>query len=78
VLVNISSGTLRKMVKLSERKEALLFQIQELDRQLVALQQSAEEDGGFIRPKVPKRTSAKERPAARPKPSRKSGRQKTG
>jgi hypothetical protein len=66
VLLNISSATLRKMVKLSERKEALLFQIQELDRQMVALQQSAEEDGAFIRPKA----------AAKPKAPRKSDRRK--
>ena len=41
MLVDISSATLRKMVKLSERKEKLLSQIQELDRQIVALQQPA-------------------------------------
>jgi hypothetical protein len=55
------------MVKLSERKEVLLFQIQELDRQMAALQQSAEEEGGFIRPRA----------AAKPKASRKSGRRNT-
>jgi hypothetical protein len=74
VLIDISSATLRKMVKLSERKEALLFQIQELDRQMVALQQSAEEGGGFIPPKGTKRTGAKGRPAAKPKTPRKSER----
>lgn len=42
MLVDISSATLRKLVKLSERKEALLSQIQELDRQMEALQQSTE------------------------------------
>ena len=42
MLVDISSATLRKMVKLSERKERLLSQIQELDRQMVELQQPAE------------------------------------
>jgi hypothetical protein len=31
MLIDISSATLRKMVKLSERKEALMSQIQELD-----------------------------------------------
>jgi prefoldin subunit 5 len=40
MLTDISSATLRKMVKLSERKEVLLSQIQELDRQMAALQQS--------------------------------------
>jgi hypothetical protein len=39
MLIDISSATLRKMVKLSERKEALMSQIQELDRQMAALQQ---------------------------------------
>jgi len=57
VLVDISSATLRKMVKLSERKEALLSQIQELDRQMVALQQPVEQDVGFIRVQPLKRPS---------------------
>ena len=39
MLIDISSATLRKMVKLSERKEALMSQIQELDRQMIALQE---------------------------------------
>jgi hypothetical protein len=43
MLIDISSATLRKMVKLSERKEALMSQIQELDRQLAALQQPSGE-----------------------------------
>ena len=43
MLTEISSATLRKMVKLSERKEALMSQIQELDRQMVSLQRSAGE-----------------------------------
>jgi hypothetical protein len=75
VLTDISSATLRKMVKLSERKEALIFQIQELDRQMAALQQSAEEDGGFIRPKATKRKSAAK---SVKKASRKSGRRNIG
>jgi hypothetical protein len=58
VLIDISSATLRKMVKLSERKEALLSQIQELDRQMAALQQPAEEGGGFIRVQPSRRASA--------------------
>jgi hypothetical protein len=44
MLIDISSATLRKMVKLSERKEALMSQIQELDRQMAALQQPAGEE----------------------------------
>jgi hypothetical protein len=43
MLIDISSATLRKMVKLSERKEALMSQIQELDRQMAALQQPSGE-----------------------------------
>lgn len=43
MLIDISSATLRKMVKLSERKEALMSQIQELDRQMAALQEPAVE-----------------------------------
>jgi hypothetical protein len=39
MLIDISSATLRQMVGLSEQKEALLSQIQELDRQMAALQQ---------------------------------------
>ena len=41
MLIDISSATLRKMVKLSEQKEALMSQIQDLDRQMAALQQTA-------------------------------------
>ena len=41
MLIDISSATLRKMVKLSERKEALMSQIQELDRQMSALEEPA-------------------------------------
>jgi transposase-like protein len=59
VLIDISSATLRKMVKLSERKEALLSQIQELDRQMAALQQPAEEGSAFVRVQPLKRTSAR-------------------
>jgi hypothetical protein len=40
MLIDVPSATLRKMVKLSERKEALLSQIQELDRQMAALQEN--------------------------------------
>ena len=44
MLLDISSATLRKMVKLSERKEALMSQIQELDRQMIALQEPGSVD----------------------------------
>jgi len=36
---NIPSATLRQLVKLSERKEALMAQIQAIDREMVRLQQ---------------------------------------
>lgn len=38
MLRNIPSATLRELVKLSERKEALLAQIQEIDREMVRVQ----------------------------------------
>jgi hypothetical protein len=38
MLRNIPSSDLRKLVKLSERKEALIAQIQEIDRQMVRVQ----------------------------------------
>lgn len=38
MFTNIPSATLRKMIKLSERKEALMTQIQEIDRRMVQLQ----------------------------------------
>jgi transposase-like protein len=42
VLIDISTATLRKMVKLSERKEALMSEIQRLDREMAALQRGSE------------------------------------
>ena len=38
MLTNIPSATLRQLVKLSERKEALMAQIQEIDREMTRLQ----------------------------------------
>ena len=38
MFTNIPSATLRQLVKLSERKEALMGQIQEIDREMVQLQ----------------------------------------
>jgi hypothetical protein len=38
MLPNIPSATLRQLVKLSERKEALMARIQEIDREMVRLQ----------------------------------------
>ena len=38
MLTNIPSAILRQLVKLSERKEALMAQIQAIDREMVRLQ----------------------------------------
>ena len=38
MLRNIPSTTLRELVKLSERKEALMEQIQEIDREMARVQ----------------------------------------
>ena len=38
MFTTIPSATLRQLVKLSERKEALMAQIQEIDREMVRLQ----------------------------------------
>jgi hypothetical protein len=38
MFTNIPSATLRQLVKLSERKEALMQEIQELDREMIRLQ----------------------------------------
>jgi hypothetical protein len=40
MFTNIPSATLRKMIKLSERKEELMLQIQEIDRRMMRLQRS--------------------------------------
>jgi hypothetical protein len=39
MLRNIPSSTLKQLVRLSERKEALLAQIQDIDRQMLRVQQ---------------------------------------
>jgi len=38
MFTNIPSAALKELVKLSERKEALMAQIQEIDRQMVRVQ----------------------------------------
>jgi len=38
MFTNIPSATLKQLAKLSERKEALMQQIQELDRKMIELQ----------------------------------------
>jgi flagellar biosynthesis/type III secretory pathway chaperone len=45
MLTNIPSGTLRHLVKLSERKDALLAQVQEIDREIASIQRRATSAG---------------------------------
>ena|SRR5438105_3924155 len=46
MFVNIPSATLRQLVKLTERKEALMEQIQEIDHQMVELERRFEQTSG--------------------------------
>ena len=46
MFTNIPSATLRKLVKLSERKEALMVQIQEIDREMTRLARQVEQTPG--------------------------------
>jgi flagellar biosynthesis/type III secretory pathway chaperone len=69
MLTNIPSGTLRHLVKLSERKDALLAQVQEIDREIASIQRRATSAGQiekapvtFSRTSRAKRSSAKRRP----------------
>ena len=39
MLRNLPSATLRQLIKLTERKEALMAQIQEIDREMVRVQE---------------------------------------
>ncbi len=41
MLTSIPSATLRQLVKLSERKDALLAKVQRIDRQIAAIQRRA-------------------------------------
>lgn len=45
MLTNIPSATLRQLIKLSERKDALLSQVQKIDREIVAIQRRATSAG---------------------------------
>ena len=46
MLTTIPSATLRQLVKLSERKEALMAQIQEIDRRMIELERPFEQAPG--------------------------------
>ena len=68
MLNNIPSATLRHLVKLSERKDALLAQIQKIDREIGAIQRRATSAGQMekapvtvSRPRRAKRPAAKRR-----------------
>lgn len=45
MLANIPSATLRKLVKLSEQKDALLAKVQRIDREIAAIQRRATSAG---------------------------------
>ena len=62
MLRNIPSATLRELVRLSERKEKLMAQIQELDRQMLRLQK---------RFGIPQRETEETAPVPVPGPRRK-------
>jgi hypothetical protein len=46
MFTNIPSATLRKLVTLSERKEALMVQIQEIDREMTRLERQFDQTPG--------------------------------
>ena len=43
MFVNIPSATLKQLVKLSRRKEALMSQIQDIDREMIRLEREVEQ-----------------------------------
>jgi hypothetical protein len=48
MFTNIPSATLRKLVTLSERKEALMVQIQEIDREMTRLARQVDQAPGAL------------------------------
>jgi len=48
MFTNIPSATLRKLVTLSERKEALMVQIQEIDREMTRLARQVDQTPGAL------------------------------
>ncbi|MEP7015858.1 MAG: hypothetical protein ABI925_10495 [Verrucomicrobiota bacterium] len=62
MVTNIPSATLRQLVKLTERKEALMAQIQEIDREMARLQKKSEdlpENTGHAAPVTVSRSARK-------------------
>jgi hypothetical protein len=51
MFTTIPSATLRQLVKLSERKEALMARIQEIDREMLRLERQFEQAPGVAGPK---------------------------
>ena len=66
MFTRISSATLRKMIKLSKRKEELMSQIQEIDRQLAGIEREVEVRASL---RSPKRTRMAMGIASRSKPN---------
>ena len=68
MLRNIPSETLRELVKLTERKEALMAQIQEIDREMVRVQEKfgiPVKDSGDLAPVTVSRADRKPKHARR-------------
>ena len=68
MFTSISSTTLRKMIKLSEHKEKLMSQIQEIDRQMAGIQREVEthaSTGARKQAKVTTRKGFRSRPSRR-------------
>jgi hypothetical protein len=69
MLANIPSATLRQLVKLSDRKDELLAQIQKIDREIATIQRRATSAGQFEKAPV---TFSRTRRAKRPSAKRRS------
>ena len=69
MVTHLPSATLRQLVKLSERKEALMAQIQEIDREMARLQNEhpAPADTGHRAPVTVSRANRKVSQTRRPK-----------
>ena len=65
MLRNIPSATLKEMVRLSERKESLMAQIQEIDRQMLRVQKRFGIPQRETEEAAPARSSATRRKRAR-------------
>ena len=66
MFTSISSATLRKMIKLSKRKEELMSQIQEIDRQMAGIEREVEVRASL---RSPKRTRMATRIDSRSRPN---------